>query len=470
MDGAVRCSRSSAAATGISGCHFVHRYISVGPLFCPASAEFGSFRFSERRRTKYNCRTGVFALALAGLRQMLREEVTVGERSADTGTLIPTSYLLSVSLYSPLPVFAAGSPKRPVNGTHPPTLSAEYGVARMFTELPCYPRSLCSVNIILFSKTQSGSVRAGLLRAGITRVCHLRAEGRWLTAEQVAKTVGYRSVRVFQKLLDELTTALPASAAAHMDRYESRCPELGGGPFPEVTVAAELGDWQEMEELILSFRTPQLELGAAAFGQGEGQVWAQEIHCRGNESQIDFCPTAPSQNQSCSHGNDVGLVCSDSEDVRLVDGGSPCAGRVEVFHQGRQRAGESAGAPPLSTAPGEGTSVQGEQGKNMQENVRVSSAVDETVSRSITPEQPVGEALAEPGEETSKQASGAEAINETGAEIASEVGGGEPSQTEQASGEEVEKLLSVADSQEKNEDCLFQNRHLKLKMYIHWMR
>ncbi|KAJ8349029.1 hypothetical protein SKAU_G00276180 [Synaphobranchus kaupii] len=100
----------------------------------------------------------------------------------------------------------------------------------------------------------------------------------------------------------------------------------------------------------------------------------------------------------------------------------------------RQRAGESAGSPPLSTAPGEGTSAQGEQGKNMQENVRVSSAVDETVSRSITPEQPVGEALSEPGAETSKQASGAEVINETGVEIASEVGGGEPSQTEQTPG------------------------------------
>ncbi|KAG5854179.1 hypothetical protein ANANG_G00034920, partial [Anguilla anguilla] len=43
--------------------------------------------------------------------------------------------------------------------------------------------------------------------------------------------------------------------------------------------------------------------GAAAFGQGEGQVWAEEIQCTGNESQIYFCPTAPSQNQSCSHRN-----------------------------------------------------------------------------------------------------------------------------------------------------------------------
>ncbi|XP_064180989.1 deleted in malignant brain tumors 1 protein-like isoform X17 [Anguilla rostrata] len=74
--------------------------------------------------------------------------------------------------------------------------------------------------------------------------------------------------------------------------------------------------------------------GAAAFGQGEGPVWAEEIQCSGNESHIYFCPKAPSQNQPCSHGNDVGLVCSGSEDVRLVNGGSPCAGRVEVYHQG----------------------------------------------------------------------------------------------------------------------------------------
>ncbi|XP_061110616.1 deleted in malignant brain tumors 1 protein-like [Conger conger] len=69
--------------------------------------------------------------------------------------------------------------------------------------------------------------------------------------------------------------------------------------------------------------------GAAAFGQGEGQVWAEEIQCRGNESQINFCPTAPSQNQPCSHGNDVGLVCSE---VRLVGGTDLCSGRVGVHH------------------------------------------------------------------------------------------------------------------------------------------
>ncbi|KAL6460157.1 hypothetical protein MHYP_G00319160 [Metynnis hypsauchen] len=50
-------------------------------------------------------------------------------------------------------------------------------------------------------------------------------------------------------------------------------------------------------------------LGAAAFGRGEGQVWSEELQCRGNESQIYFCPTT-SLKHNCSHDSDVGLVCA----------------------------------------------------------------------------------------------------------------------------------------------------------------
>uniref|UniRef100_A0A3B4DJJ3 SRCR domain-containing protein n=1 Tax=Pygocentrus nattereri TaxID=42514 RepID=A0A3B4DJJ3_PYGNA len=74
-------------------------------------------------------------------------------------------------------------------------------------------------------------------------------------------------------------------------------------------------------------------LGGAAFGRGEGQVWSEELQCRGNESQIYFCPTSSSLKHNCTHGSDVGLVCADS--VRLADGGSRCAGRVEVLHRGQ---------------------------------------------------------------------------------------------------------------------------------------
>ncbi|KAI4905569.1 hypothetical protein NFI96_026711, partial [Prochilodus magdalenae] len=74
-------------------------------------------------------------------------------------------------------------------------------------------------------------------------------------------------------------------------------------------------------------------LGGAAFGRGEGQVWPEELQCRGIESQIHSCPTSPSLKHNCSHDSDVGLVCAGS--VRLVDGGSRCAGRVEVLHRGQ---------------------------------------------------------------------------------------------------------------------------------------
>nr|XP_023662354.1 antigen WC1.1-like [Paramormyrops kingsleyae] len=61
-------------------------------------------------------------------------------------------------------------------------------------------------------------------------------------------------------------------------------------------------------------------LGGAVFGKGGDQVWREEIQCRGNESHIYFCPKSPSKTENCSHGNDVGLVCSGYTDSRLVGG------------------------------------------------------------------------------------------------------------------------------------------------------
>ncbi|KAI4897327.1 hypothetical protein NFI96_032349, partial [Prochilodus magdalenae] len=91
---------------------------------------------------------------------------------------------------------------------------------------------------------------------------------------------------------------------------------------------------QQVAEVVcreLGCGLPVEVLGGAAFGRGEGQVWSEELQCRGNESQIHSCPTSPSPKHNCSHESDVCLVCADS--VRLVDGGSRCAGRVEVLHE-----------------------------------------------------------------------------------------------------------------------------------------
>uniref|UniRef100_A0A9J8CKB9 SRCR domain-containing protein n=1 Tax=Cyprinus carpio carpio TaxID=630221 RepID=A0A9J8CKB9_CYPCA len=80
---------------------------------------------------------------------------------------------------------------------------------------------------------------------------------------------------------------------------------------------------------------PVQVLGAAAFGKGDAQMWTQEIQCGGNESQIHLCTTSPSHDNNCSHDNDVGLVCADRVNVRLVGGHNRCAGRVEILHRGQ---------------------------------------------------------------------------------------------------------------------------------------
>ncbi|XP_073693833.1 scavenger receptor cysteine-rich type 1 protein M130-like [Garra rufa] len=80
---------------------------------------------------------------------------------------------------------------------------------------------------------------------------------------------------------------------------------------------------------------PVQVLGAAVFVKGDTQMWTQEIQCRGNESQIHYCPTSQSHENNCSHDNNVELVCADSVNVKLVGGHSHCAGRVEVYHRGQ---------------------------------------------------------------------------------------------------------------------------------------
>ncbi|KAM7167499.1 scavenger receptor cysteine-rich domain-containing protein DMBT1-like isoform 4-T4 [Macrochelys suwanniensis] len=77
-------------------------------------------------------------------------------------------------------------------------------------------------------------------------------------------------------------------------------------------------------------------LGGAHFKEGDGPIWNETLQCAGNEPQLFYCPRVSHWNETCSHANDVSIVCSGAADeLRLVDGGSPCAGKVEVKHQDR---------------------------------------------------------------------------------------------------------------------------------------
>ncbi|XP_045073004.1 deleted in malignant brain tumors 1 protein-like [Coregonus clupeaformis] len=72
-------------------------------------------------------------------------------------------------------------------------------------------------------------------------------------------------------------------------------------------------------------------------GEGEGQTWDKEFQCKGNESLLLDCDTSDRKNNTCLPGNAVGLTCSEPDDVRLVGGGSRCAGGLERYDQGEWR-------------------------------------------------------------------------------------------------------------------------------------
>ncbi|XP_066524608.1 antigen WC1.1-like [Hoplias malabaricus] len=108
-------------------------------------------------------------------------------------------------------------------------------------------------------------------------------------------------------------------------RVEVRCGKIWG------TVCDADFDQQDAEVVCreLGCGRPVEVLGAVAFGRGEDQVWSEELQCRGNESQIYFCPKSSSAKR-CSHDSDVGLVCAGQTGARLENSSDSCSGRVEI--------------------------------------------------------------------------------------------------------------------------------------------
>ncbi|XDB50818.1 hypothetical protein ABFV05_004434 [Capra hircus] len=80
-------------------------------------------------------------------------------------------------------------------------------------------------------------------------------------------------------------------------------------------------------------------LGHVPFRESDGQVWAEEFRCEGEEPELWVCPRVPCPGGTCHHSGAAQVVCSAYSEVRLMtNGSSQCEGQVEMNISGRWRA------------------------------------------------------------------------------------------------------------------------------------
>ncbi|XP_067422174.1 antigen WC1.1-like, partial [Emydura macquarii macquarii] len=74
-------------------------------------------------------------------------------------------------------------------------------------------------------------------------------------------------------------------------------------------------------------------LNDSPHGSGSGPTWVDGVRCNEKHSSLWQCSSDPWKPQSCSRAEETHLSCQGADKLRLADGGSPCAGRVEVKHE-----------------------------------------------------------------------------------------------------------------------------------------
>ena len=75
----------------------------------------------------------------------------------------------------------------------------------------------------------------------------------------------------------------------------------------------------------------------AAFGQGTGSIWLDNVQCAGTESRLADCPANAIGVHNCVHSEDASVRCGtiaicSERSIRLVNGATSMQGRVEICH------------------------------------------------------------------------------------------------------------------------------------------
>nr|XP_020040062.1 antigen WC1.1-like [Castor canadensis] len=117
----------------------------------------------------------------------------------------------------------------------------------------------------------------------------------------------------------------------------------GGGLCSGVVEVNSGGNWTQVSDGNFIFANARVicaelgcgkaasVLGDVAFKSANGQVWAEEFQCRGQEQRLWFCPRVPCPGGSCQPSGAVHIVCSEYAEVRLMNNGtSRCEGQVEL--------------------------------------------------------------------------------------------------------------------------------------------
>ena len=97
------------------------------------------------------------------------------------------------------------------------------------------------------------------------------------------------------------------------------CDDLWGTPDAQVACSQ------------LGFQRTGASAITTGFTNGRGQIWLDNVNCRGTETRLVDCPANPLGSHDCVHSEDAGVMCRGCmEAIRLQGGVSITEGRVEI--------------------------------------------------------------------------------------------------------------------------------------------